>query len=136
VVVVVAQVIAGVIATSLGLIADAGHNLTDVAAIAASLIAVRWARRSPTGSRSFGYHRATILAALGNAVAILVVTVWIVYEGIDRLAHPEKVEGVVVLIVALVAAAANLLAALSIRESHAGHGHAPGGHGHPDLNMR
>ena len=134
VVIVVAQVVFGIAASSLGLIADAGHNLTDVAAILASLIAVRWAARRPTGQRSFGYHRATILAALGNAVSILVVTVWIFFEGVQRIIHPEPVRGGIIVIVALVAAAANLAAVLAVRESHAGHGH---GHGHgADLNMR
>lgn len=147
-VIVVTQAVYGFIASSLGLIADAGHNLTDVAAILASLIAVRWARRLPTGQRSFGYHRATILAALGNAVSILVVSVWIVYEAITRLAHPEPVRGGVIVVVAAIAAVANLIATLAVRESHAAHdgeddhasGHAPDhAHGHAhghDLNMR
>lgn len=130
VVIVVAQIVFGLVARSLGLIADAGHNLTDVAAVLASLIAVRWARRRPTDQRSFGYHRATTLAALGNAAAILVVTVWIVYEAVVRLAHPEPVRGGVIVVVAAIAAAANLLAALTVREGHAEHGHGP------DLNMR
>ena len=133
--IVVAQVVFGFLAHSLGLIADAGHNLTDVAAILVSLIAVRWARRRPTGQRSFGYHRATILAAQANAVSILVVTVWIVYEGVVRLLNPEPVRGGLVVVVALIAAAANLFAALAVRESHAGHDHGPAPAG-TDLNMR
>jgi cobalt-zinc-cadmium efflux system protein len=128
--IVVAQVLFGLFARSLGLIADAGHNLTDVAAVLASLVAIRWARRRPTGQRSFGYHRATILAALGNAVSILVITVWIVYEGIQRLIHPEPVRGSIVLIVAAIAAVANILAVFAVREDHSGHAHGP------DLNMR
>jgi cobalt-zinc-cadmium efflux system protein len=134
VVIVVAQIIFGLMARSLGLIADAGHNLTDVAAVLASLIAVRWARRRPTGLRSFGYHRATTLAALGNAVSILVVTAWIVYEAIVRLAHPVPVRGGVIVIVAAIAAVANLSAALAVREGHGGDDHGAA-HGH-DLNMR
>ena len=57
------------VAHSLGLLADAGHNLSDVAAVVISLVAVRWARRAPTAERSYGYHRGTILAALVNAAA-------------------------------------------------------------------
>ncbi|MCU1396594.1 MAG: cation diffusion facilitator family transporter [Ilumatobacteraceae bacterium] len=138
VVIVVAQIGFGVVAKSLGLIADAGHNLTDVAAVLASLVAVRWARRRPTGQHSFGYHRATILAALGNAASILVVTAWIVYEGIERLLHPAPVRGGIIVIVAAIAAVANLLAALAVRESHAGHGHGGGSKTDEgsDLNMR
>jgi len=137
-VIVVVQVVFGIIAGSLGLIADAGHNLTDVAAIGASLVAVRWARRRPTPQRSFGYHRATILAAQANAASILAITVFILYEGVRRLLHPSAVSGGIVVVVAIVAAAANLCAALAVRETHAGHdGHGHGGHGHGgDLNMR
>lgn len=128
--IVVAQVIFGFVAHSLGLLADAGHNLTDVAAIFVSLLAVRWARRRATAQHSFGYHRATILAALANAASILVVTVFIVYEGVRRVLEPEPVAGGVVVIVALFAAAANLAAVLAVRETHAGHGHVS------DLNVR
>lgn len=130
IVIVVAQVGFGVLAHSLGLIADAGHNLTDVAAIGLSLIAVRFARRPATGQRSFGYHRATILAAQANAVSILAITVFIVYEGALRLAHPSSVGGGIVVVVALLAAAANLLGAVALQETHAG---SHGGHGDAGL---
>lgn len=131
------QVVFGLAANSLGLLADAGHNLTDAAAVGASLVAVRLARRRPTSERSFGYHRGTILAAQANAATILAITVLIVYEGIRRLVHPETVSGGVVVVVAVGAAAANLVAALALREGHA---HPHGGHDHDegegDLNMR
>ena len=68
--VVAAEVIAGLVAHSLGLFADAGHNLADVAAIVLSLIAVRLTRRPPTAARSFGYHRSTVLAAQANAAGL------------------------------------------------------------------
>jgi len=125
------QVVFGLIAHSLGLLSDAGHNLTDVAAVLISLIAVRYARRSPTEARSFGHHRGTILAALANAVGILVVTVVIVYEAVRRLAHPSPVRGGVVVIVALVAFVINACAGAALHE-HTGHNHGAGA----DLNMR
>ena len=131
--IVVVQVVFGVVAHSLGLLADAGHNLTDVAAILVSVIALRWARRRPTPHRSFGYHRATILAAQANAVSILAITLFILYEGVRRLTHPAPVTGRIVVVVALIGAAANLAGALAVRESHAGHAH--GGESE-DLNMR
>lgn len=134
--IVVVQVVFGVVAHSLGLLADAGHNLTDVAAILVSVIALRWARRRPTPRRSFGYHRATILAAQANAVSILAITVFILYEGARRLMHPAPVTGRIVVIVALIAAAANLAGALAVRESHAGHAHGGQGGQDEDLNMR
>jgi len=139
-VVVVAQVVAGVSAHSVGLIADAGHNLTDVVALGVSLVAVSWARRGATAQRSFGYHRGTILAALANATGILAVTIFIVYEAIGRLMHPEPVRGGLVVLVALGAMVINTVSVLVLR------GHAHDDHAHDDrlpadrlpadLNMR
>ena len=74
-VIVAVQVIAGIAASSVGLLADAGHNLADVAAVLVSLAAVRMARRPATSERSFGMHRGTILAAQLNAASVLVVCV-------------------------------------------------------------
>ena len=125
VVVVAGQVIGGLAGHSLGLLADAGHNLTDVAAAGLSLAAVRLARRSPTRSKSYGYHRSSILAAQLNAAAILVVTVLIGVGAVDRLLHPTAVKGAVVLGVALGATVANALAAVMLVER-----------GRNDLNMR
>ena len=79
--------------TRSGLLADAGHNVTDVAGIAMSLVAVRWALRPRSPAHSFGYHRGTILAALANAAVIAAVTVAIVVVGVDRLLHPHAVRG-------------------------------------------
>lgn len=124
-VVVGGQVIGGIAGHSLSLLADAGHNLTDVAAAGLALAAVRLTRRAPTSSKSFGYHRSSVLAAQINAAAILVVTVLIAVGAVDRLLHPVAVHGAVVLWVALGAMVANGTAALVVRE---------GGHRH-DLNM-
>ena len=121
---VAAQVVAGVAAHSLGLLADAGHNLTDVSAIVISLVAVRLAFRRPTAQRSFGFHRATILAALANAVSILVITVFIAIEAVRRFDQPAHVEGGLVVVVALTAFVINAVAALVLRERGS------------DLNMR
>src|SRR3954454_20922345 len=87
--IVVVQAIGGVVARSLGLLADAGHNLNDVAADVISLISVRLQLRPPTRSLSFGWHRSTILAAQANAAGILVLTLLIVIEAIGRLGDPQ-----------------------------------------------
>jgi cobalt-zinc-cadmium efflux system protein len=136
--IVIVEIVIGIAAHSLGLLADAGHNLTDVAAVVASLVAVRWALRRPTTERSFGYHRGTILAALFNASSILAITVWIFYEGVVRILHPEPVRGGIVVGVAGVAAVVNIVAAMALRGHGDGHSHgAAGGHGaETDLNMR
>lgn len=107
--IVAAQVVFGFIAHSLGLLADAGHNLTDVAAVGASLVALRLARRPANRQRSFGYHRATVIAAQANATSILVVTALVTYEAIRRLLNPTPVNGSIVIAVALGAAACNSL---------------------------
>ena len=121
---VVGQVVAGVIGHSTGLLADAGHNLGDVAAVAISLLAVRWALRPRSEVRSFGNHRGTILAALLNASALAVVTVAVVVESIYRLVHPVHVDAGIVVAVAAVAMVANALAALVVHDRSR------------DLNMR
>ncbi len=147
IVIVVVQFVVGIVAASLGLLADAAHNVTDVAAIVVSLIAVRLARRRANALRSFGYHRGTILAAQANAASILIVCVLVGFEAIRRLTDPQPVKGGLVLIVAVIAAAANFGAAAALGGGgHAHHGHGDhhdgpddgpddGGESH-DLNMR
>jgi cobalt-zinc-cadmium efflux system protein len=122
--IVVGQVIAGVVAHSLGLIADAAHNVTDATALGLSAYAVRMSRRPANAQRSYGFHRSTVLAAQANAAGILVVTGFVAVEAVRRFADPGVVTGKVVLIVALGAAAANATAMLSLSERHL-HDHAP-----------
>jgi cobalt-zinc-cadmium efflux system protein len=118
------QIAAGLVAHSTGLLADAGHNLADVAAVTLSLLAVRWALRPRSEARSFGNLRGTILAALVNAGTLVAVTVAIVAAAVWRLAHPVHVDGGVVSAVAAAALIANGAAALLLHE------------GGRDLNMR
>ena len=118
------EVVGGLAAHASALLADAGHNLTDVAGLAAALFALRWATRPRNESRSFGNHRATILAALFNAVALAVVTVTIVILSIERLVRPETVNGTSLAIVAGIALVTNLVAAGVLHDRSA------------DLNMR
>ncbi len=125
-----AQIVGGAVAHSVSLLADAGHNLTDVAGIGVALLAARWALRPPSPARSFGYHRSTILAALANAAVIAAVTVAIAAAAIERIAHPHPVRGALVSALAAVALVANGAMAVSLHER--GHG----GHRHHDLNMR
>ena len=127
--VVVAQAAFGLGAHSLGLIADAGHNLADAVALGLSILAIRMTTRPPTAARSFGWHRSTVLVAQANAAAILGATALIGWEAIRRLSHPPRVDGGVVVVIATIALAANLVAAAIVHERHQGHGHG-------DLNMR
>jgi cobalt-zinc-cadmium efflux system protein len=106
----VAEVITGALAGSLVLLADAGHMLTDVGALAASVWAARLARRPAGGVWTYGLKRAEILSAAVNGVTLAAIGLVIVVEGIRRLVSPPPVAGAVVLAVALVGVVVNLLA--------------------------
>jgi len=89
----VAEIVGGVLTNSLALLADAGHMLSDVAALALSLFAIWIARRPPTSRRSYGWYRAEILAALANGAALVAVAIYVFVEAIGRLRDPPAVLG-------------------------------------------
>jgi len=97
----------GIFTGSLALIADATHNLTDTFTLSVSYGANRLARREANESKTFGYGRATILAALLNASVMIAVAVFIAFEAIRRLQQPVEIEGGIVAIVALVGIVVN-----------------------------
>ena len=105
------EAVAGVLAGSLALLADAGHMLADAASVGLALFAVWLSRRPPTPKRSFGYRRAEILAALANGVALVAVAIWIFIEAGRRLADPPDVAGGWILAVGSAGLAINLVAA-------------------------
>jgi cobalt-zinc-cadmium efflux system protein len=107
----VAEVVAGIVGSSLALLSDAGHMLTDAVALGLALLALRLADRPPAGSFTYGMKRAEILSAQINGVTLLLLGALIIYEGIRRLIEPPDVEGALVLIVAVVGIGVNLLAA-------------------------
>ena len=104
------EVAAAIVANSLALLADAGHMLVDIGAIAGSLIAIRLAARPETGSHTYGLKRAEILAAAANGLALLVVAAVVGFEAIVRLVHPGPVRGGVLIVVAVIGVAVNLTA--------------------------
>jgi cobalt-zinc-cadmium efflux system protein len=108
----VAEVAVGVLASSLALLSDAAHMLTDAAALAISLAAARLATRPPKGAMTYGLGRVEILSAQANGVTLVVLGAVIVYEAIARLASPPDVRGGLVLIVALVGIVVNLAATM------------------------
>lgn len=95
-----AEAIGGWLSHSLALIADAGHMLADVAALALSLFAVWISRKPPTSARSYGFHRTEILAALANAATLIAISVWVCIEAYHRLQSPPDVAGRMVMGVA------------------------------------
>src|SRR4051812_33191281 len=104
------EVVAGVLAHSLALLSDAAHMLTDAAALALALVALRLAARPAKGAMTYGLKRTEILSAQFNGATLLVLGLLIVYEGIRRLIEPPAVEGGIVLVVALVGVVVNLAA--------------------------
>lgn len=104
------EVVAGIVAGSLALLSDAAHMLTDAAAIGLALFAGRLATRPPRGGFTYGLRRAEILSAQANGATLLALAAVIAYEAVRRLVDPPAVEGAIVLVVALVGVAVNLLA--------------------------
>jgi cobalt-zinc-cadmium efflux system protein len=105
-----AEVVAGLLAHSLALIADAGHMLTDAAAIGLSLLAARLAGRPARGALTYGWRRIEILSAQANGVTLLVLAAFIVVESARRLIDPPDVAAPLVLVVAVAGALVNLAA--------------------------
>jgi len=96
-----AEVVGGVASGSLALLADAGHMVSDAAAIGLTLFAMWFARRPPSPAQTFGYYRAEILAALVNGATLVGIAVFILVEAIERLSRPVAVQGPLMLAVAV-----------------------------------
>ena len=106
------EVVVGILASSLALLSDAAHMLTDAGAIALALVAARLAGRPAQGGYTFGLKRAEILSAQINGVTLVALAAVIVFEGIRRLVSPPDVEGLAVVVVALAGIVVNLVAAM------------------------
>lgn len=113
----VAEVVGGILTNSLALLADAGHMLTDVGGLAFALIAINIAQRSPTDKRTYGYYRAEILAALANAVILIFVSIYILYEAVKRFQSPPEVSSKNMLIVAAIGLVVNIAGMIILRKS-------------------
>jgi cobalt-zinc-cadmium efflux system protein len=106
------------VAHSLALLSDAGHMLADVGAIGGSLYAMSLAARPETGSHTFGMKRAEILAAAGNGITLLLVSVLVVFESVQRLRDPIAVHGSALIVVASVGVAVNVLATIALSKAN------------------
>jgi cobalt-zinc-cadmium efflux system protein len=114
IIVLVAEVVGGILSNSLALLADAGHMLTDVAALALSLFVSWFSMRPETPRRTYGYVRLEILAAFVNGGALLVISAFIAWEAFARLRAPEPVGGGLMLVIALVGLLSNIVAAITL----------------------
>jgi cobalt-zinc-cadmium efflux system protein len=123
--IVVAEVVVGYLADSLALIADSAHNSSDVVGLLLAWGSAWLARRRPTTRRTYGYRRASIMAALGNAALLLVATGGIIVEALSRLRHPEPVANGMVIGVATLGIVVNGATALLFMRGR-----------HHDLNIR
>jgi cobalt-zinc-cadmium efflux system protein len=112
-VIMVAEVIGGILSNSLALLSDAGHMLTDALALGLSLFAVLACARPP----HLGFHRAEIMAALANGTVLILVSVYIFYEAYQRFFEPPAVKGPLMLVVAGIGLAANLVSMFLLRRS-------------------
>jgi cobalt-zinc-cadmium efflux system protein len=116
----VVEVVGGVVAGSLALLADAVHMLSDNVALALALVAVWLAARPATAERTYGYKRAEVLAALANGVLLVALAVWIFAEAAMRLGDPGDVLGGWMLVIALVGLVVNVAAGLVLFRARAG----------------
>jgi len=103
-----AEVTGGLLANSLALLSDAGHVLTDIFALGLAWFATAQAERPPNARNTFGYHRVGILAALVNALTLILITIWILWEAVQRFQHPEPVQPLAMFLAASVGIALNL----------------------------
>ena len=121
----IAEAVGGWYTNSLALIADAGHMLTDVAALTLTLTAIWFAARPATSKKTFGYYRLEILAAFVNGIVLVLLSIWIIYEAIGRWQTPPEIRGAALTLIAICGLIVNIIAAFLL---HADHKH--------DLNIR
>ncbi|MBA2527057.1 MAG: cation transporter [Pyrinomonadaceae bacterium] len=111
----IAEVVGGLLTHSLALLADAGHMLTDVAGLAMALLAIQFAERPATPERTYGFYRVEILAALTNAVVLIGISVYILYEAYQRFRNPPEVGSGAMLAVAAVGLVVNIIGIYLLR---------------------
>ena len=110
-----AEIVGGLWTNSLALLADAGHMLTDVGGLGLALLAISFAERPATPERTYGYHRVEILAALANAVVLIVVSLYVLFEAYGRFMDPPEVRSFGVLVIASLGLAVNVSGVLILR---------------------
>lgn len=132
-VIVIAEIAAGVIGHSLALISDAFHNITDMLSLGIAYIAVVFAARMPTEKMTFGYLRSEMMAGFVSSIFLIIIMIYVVFEAVDRLLEPVVVDPLSMMVVGFIAFAANSLSALFLGHAHhEHHGH----HHHEDMNIK
>jgi cobalt-zinc-cadmium efflux system protein len=121
----VAELVGGLLANSLALVADAGHMVSDAAALGLGLIAMWMASHPHTERRTFGFHRAEILAALANGALLMFLSFVVMWQAFARLSRPQEIESGLMLVVAVLGLAVNVVSL-----------HILDGHRHDNLNVK
>jgi cobalt-zinc-cadmium efflux system protein len=114
----IAEAVGGWLANSLALLADAGHMLTDVMAMTLTLTAAWFARRPATAKKTYGYYRLEILAAFANGIVLVLLSLWIVFEAVERWRSPVSVLGGELTLIASGGLVINIIAAYLLSSSH------------------
>lgn len=107
----IAEVIGGLLSNSLALLSDAGHMVIDNFALLLSFFAMKFASMPATDKKTFGFYRLEILAALINGITLVLISLYIMYEAYLRMIHPQPVEGTLMLVVAVIGLAVNIIGA-------------------------
>lgn len=110
-----AEVIGGLATNSLALLADAGHMLTDVGGLGLALLAIKFAERPATPERTYGYYRVEILAALTNAIVLIGISLYILYEAYERFRNPPEVQSASMLAIAVFGLVVNVAGVFILR---------------------
>jgi cobalt-zinc-cadmium efflux system protein len=121
----IAEIVGGLLSNSLALLSDAGHMLTDNLALLLSFFAMTFASRPATERKTFGFYRLEILAAFVNGIVLVVLSLSIIYQAYLRIVTPQPVQGMLMLIVAIIGLVANVIGALFLFK-----------HSHSSLNIR
>ncbi len=111
----IVELVGGIVAESLALLSDAAHMFTDTAALAIALLAIRISKRPADRKRTFGYHRFEILAAAFNAMLLLLVAVYILWEAYLRIKAPAQIQSNLMLVIAIVGLVVNLISMRVLR---------------------
>ncbi|WP_220196087.1 cation diffusion facilitator family transporter [Ktedonospora formicarum] len=111
-----AELIGGIMANSLALLSDAGHVVTDLFALGLAWFAAVQAERPANARKTFGYHRVGILAAMVNAITLILITFWILWEAIQRFQHPEPIQPLVMFVSAGVGIVVNLFIGFGLQK--------------------
>jgi len=114
------EVVGGILSNSLALLGDAGHMFVDALALGLSLFAITMARRPATPTKTYGYHRVEIMAALANGTTLILVSLYIFYEAYHRFLNPPDVQTPLMILVASVGLVANLSGILLLKGASRG----------------